>query len=941
MANKLFPPFIEQKLPAFADTINIEFEMNRSVGIEEVFGMSLIVKTAQTGSPVGTIRNNDRPTYNPSTGKYLIIFKDLGNLNLQIGQYYKIQLAYIDIDGQEGYYSSAGIIKKTTRPALSILSLNTTLSNILDYTAFYSQKTDKNGQKDSTEKLYSYRFDIYDLNDNMIDTSGECLYNSENNTSEYESVCVWKSNVDLPKETNYKILFSVTTINGLQSSISEIAYVEESVDIDIAIDLLTELNYEDGIIKLFLQSSNFKDVVVTGNFVLTRSSSASNFNQWDPIYSFSYTNIIVNTPILLWEDYSVQQGETYIYAIQAYNNRGLYSNRKLAKNEKIKADFEHCFLSDANHQLKIAFNSKISSIKNTVMESKIDTLGSKYPFIFRNGYVNYKEFPISGLLSLLTDENEKFMSFNKQPLREKRISTPGSGEGKLLGTNLTGENIYNERLFKLEVLNWLNNGEPKIFRSPTEGNYIVRLMNSSLTPNETLGRMLHTFNSTAYEMADWNFNNLKDYGLIRIPLDKKESLKIGQVRPTEVLDAAAEGTLAKKYPGFSISSSKHTIYFPNVYSVNITEAKPGTVFRFHIANREPQDIEIGGTGSYFLQIGQAPNSKNDTYLTAIGNLSSLSDWSGVKITYEYYDETSYNTFSEIAKIDSLNEIRRYIGYDYNVNIIQPTEQGASSNILADIRREIGLFNFIKVEKRYIQEVWKTADGRYARNKAGTDIITEDEWNDVIIYHVNDTDLYYSGKISTSNRLKGIPDCRFCLNNSITDFSDFSGRTINENSDSPFTQTIGKIDSIRNVKVETLRIGNGLLLDIGYRVRLKTYSVELDNKNEYLIERKNVWIKKKKDLKELLSGVSYTQINITENQYDPTKHYYYSVSEESYVKGATTYYDNRAYYIKNTDVIPTKQKIDQATSEIHAAYIKYINELNLLLVNSREKSGGKK
>jgi hypothetical protein len=36
-------------------------------------------------------------------------------------------------------------------------------------------------------------------------------------------------------------------------------------------------------------------------------------------------------------------------------------------------------------------------------------LGSKYPFIFRNGNVNYKEFPISGLLSYLMDEKEMFM----------------------------------------------------------------------------------------------------------------------------------------------------------------------------------------------------------------------------------------------------------------------------------------------------------------------------------------------------------------------------------------------------------------------------------------------------------------------------------------------------------------------------------------------------
>jgi hypothetical protein len=50
-----------------------------------------------------------------------------------------------------------------------------------------------------------------------------------------------------------------------------------------------------------------------------------------------------------------------------------------------------------------------------------------------------------------------------------------------------------ERRFRNEVLKWLNNGEPKVFRSPTEGNFIVRLMNVSLTPDEKLGRMIYTF----------------------------------------------------------------------------------------------------------------------------------------------------------------------------------------------------------------------------------------------------------------------------------------------------------------------------------------------------------------------------------------------------------------------------------------------------------------
>jgi hypothetical protein len=81
-------------------------------------------------------------------------------------------------------------------------------------------------------------------------------------------------------------------------------------------------------------------------------------------------------------------------------------------------------------------------------------------------------------------------------------------------TNLTSENLANERIFKMKVLEWLTNGEPKLFRSPSEGNFIVRLLNTSLSPNDTVGRMLHTFNSTAYEIAEFNYKNLNTYNFI-------------------------------------------------------------------------------------------------------------------------------------------------------------------------------------------------------------------------------------------------------------------------------------------------------------------------------------------------------------------------------------------------------------------------------------------
>jgi hypothetical protein len=104
-----------------------------------------------------------------------------------------------------------------------------------------------------------------------------------------------------------------------------------------------------------------------------------------------------------------------------------------------------------------------------------------------------------------------------------------------LSTDLSADNIYKERQFKLEVLDWLNNGKPKIFRSPAEGNYIVRTMNVSLSPNDTLGRMLHTFQCTAYEIAEWNFKNLSDLKLINIPQNKISNVKIAQIQPKQMM----------------------------------------------------------------------------------------------------------------------------------------------------------------------------------------------------------------------------------------------------------------------------------------------------------------------------------------------------------------------------------------------------------------------
>jgi hypothetical protein len=72
--------------------------------------------------------------------------------------------------------------------------------------------------------------------------------------------------------------------------------------------------------------------------------------------------------------------------------------------------FDDVFLTTKDRQLKIKFNPSINSFKKNISETKIETIGSKYPFFRRNGAIGYVEFPISGLISFQMDESQAFIT---------------------------------------------------------------------------------------------------------------------------------------------------------------------------------------------------------------------------------------------------------------------------------------------------------------------------------------------------------------------------------------------------------------------------------------------------------------------------------------------------------------------------------------------------
>lgn len=135
-----------------------------------------------------------------------------------------------------------------------------------------------------------------------------------------------------------------------------------------------------------------------------------------------------------------------------------------------------------------------------------------------------------------TNYNEEFGSTSSDPI-DKRIYQ--------IHDLYPHDNWYWERLFREELVNWLNDGEPKLYRSMPEGNIAVILTDVNLTPNTQLGRRLYNFSATLYEVGDgYSLEDLDNLGIINIP--KVNAVYIGTSGAPGESDGGTSGAVVWK-----------------------------------------------------------------------------------------------------------------------------------------------------------------------------------------------------------------------------------------------------------------------------------------------------------------------------------------------------------------------------------------------------------
>lgn len=801
---KLYPPYLDSTVPAFysyneynaggdamrVTSLRIPFSLNKTVGKSDIHGFAVKLRTLQSDTLIWSSKTMDPNNFDVTT-EFQVTFNIPDSIKLTVGQFYKIQLAFIDETQTIGYYSTTAVVKYTTKPIVSISGLASAKvnSHLYSYTGLYSQNAG-----DATEKMYSCRFLLTDSHNQIISDSGEMIHHSYNDESNRESHETFVIPEELTANQSYYLTFSVTTNNKMTVHSPQYRIIKAgTVMPDMDVTLSANLNQEEGFVELILHNNQTDaggkaERKVTGMFYIMRAASNEGY-AWREMGNFILQAQIPSRQ--LWKDYTIEQGVTYIYAIQQYNSVGLRSDRIEAA--PLIADFEDAFLYDGQRQLKIKYNPKVSSFKRNTIEQKTDTIGSKYPFIFRNGNISYHEFPISGLISYLADNNQQFLSLSDLNIEAR-------------ATNLTTENIAAERLFKMEVLKWLTNGEPKLFKSPGEGNFIVRLMNVSLAPIDTLGRMLHSFNCTAYEVADYTYESLQEKGFVRmendvvqtrmqsiniaghsteidsiadsimsyyelkvnIPLSEENYWRImnstyyeqtpeGPVQmPLDISDCVTELGVLVLSPGNSligvkslrpekalaISALKNKITYAGgqlntkrAYTVDIREALPGTIFLLDKA-----EITIGQSGSYYVEL---PDGIEKIVLPQ-DQPNLINPMTGEKIhpvgvvTYSYHSDMS-NVFDlyHSATVEDYPakmwfgtpSCRRYNPYK--------SLYETSNNLLdciQDVKTTIAQIFSVKFSPRPVMPIF-LKDEKYYKDMDCETEITLDELNPIYVYQI--------------------------------------------------------------------------------------------------------------------------------------------------------------------------------------------------------------
>lgn len=539
----LYPPVVDTYMPAFLieegkseskNICRVYFSLSLYNSDLDIANVQVVVNDQNTN--ISVLDTTKYPTgimltklqvdlTRASSDRYFIDIapSDIEGGVFKINKYYKVQLRFTSTNAgtvsltvpqaidfwlnqkenltEFSEWSTVCLVRGISVPYLNIVGLDKNA----DETILTSTLIDIIGKvtfEDSAETDYlkNYQIKIYDSTGTLIIDSG-LIYSDSYRAINEINYAVKQA---LKDGDIYTLEVTFTTYNLYTETSSFIFTILENGIEKIEGTITAIPEEENGRIGIRIVGSSMETFL--GNITIRRASSKDDFNIWEDVTTFTLKEgSYLDT---LWYDYTVESGVWYKYGMQKRDSIGTRGVITTIKNP-VMIMFEDMFLNAEGIQLKIKYNPNVSSMKQVVMDSKTDTIGSKYPFVKRNAYTNYKQFPISGLITHFTDDNNIFTSKEEIFKNSLDLYKDYNWENRITDYN----DYVLEREFRDKVSKYLHKHNVKLFRSLTEGNILVKLMDINLTPEQGLGRYVYSFSATAYEIDDCTLENISKYGI--------------------------------------------------------------------------------------------------------------------------------------------------------------------------------------------------------------------------------------------------------------------------------------------------------------------------------------------------------------------------------------------------------------------------------------------
>ena len=567
--SNLYPPIIDTFMPAFTGSeckVYFEFsDFNTEEDILLNYGIQAsVVNQKNNISSLAGRESGGTPAAvrlytleKDSNGYYITIQgTDLKDGFFHIDQFYKVQLRFISanlpetitnidkpvprlswVNSNLNYFSewsTVCLIRRISEPHIE----TTTFISLNPQSGYdiYSPMVRFGGKlvfsdPHETEYLSSYLLVLYKVNspssEEIVEESG-ILYNTKEN---YVNRIKYSFKHRLQPNYSYRVEIRITTNNLYEQTYvyENITYTPILVGNDF--NFTVKVDEEQGRNKLTYVINDRtpgSEEQYWNYFIISRTSNKSNFKVYEDIYSNKITAASLGYEQIFYDE-SIESGVWYQYCMQLTNknfgeiaeNRPELAVSGIVDNPAWNGEngfvdppyinnFEYMFLNSKNKQLKMQFDSRVTSYKRINSESKTETIGSPYPFVRRNSAVNYKQFSINGLISFHTDDANIFLTDEKLygsialPLYEQYNSE----------NRINPYIDYNkEREFREKVIDFLTSGRVFLLRTMTEGNVLVRLMDINITPNQSLNNYICSFTATANEIGECTPDNYYKYGV--------------------------------------------------------------------------------------------------------------------------------------------------------------------------------------------------------------------------------------------------------------------------------------------------------------------------------------------------------------------------------------------------------------------------------------------